>query len=253
MQHVVSEVVKNGALVQNSLKGVTQMLGTLQHEQQNLLTEISDILVKEKQGITAVSGLAQAQDRTVMLVSEYSALHAQASLLMDIIGKTESLISTALTGSMNFLLLEMKSLKSLLPNEIGLSLQLAEVSFKFGPEGYQILFSVPRLSCPFLMYEAKPLPIWQEGKWYALKNFRNKLIMNSNHDVLIEEDVQKYCTRHRKTYLCPQQTVAGYHDQAKSCLTQLVLAHYSKSQPIANLSCCELEQIYYSSMQQYVM
>jgi hypothetical protein len=62
MQHVVSEVVKNGALVQNSLKGVTQTLGTLQHEQQNLLTEISVILVKEKQGITAVSGLAQAQD-----------------------------------------------------------------------------------------------------------------------------------------------------------------------------------------------
>jgi hypothetical protein len=184
-----------------------------------------------------------------MLVSEYSALHAQASLLMDIIGKTESLISTALTGSMNFLLLEMKSLRSLLPNEIGLSLQLAEVSFKFGPEGYQILFSVPQLSSPFLMYEAKQLPIWQNGKWYALRDFKNRLIMNSNHDILLEEDVHEYCTRHRKTYLCPQQTVAIYHDQAKSCLTQLVLAHYTKSQPTANI----LEQIYYSSTQQYVM
>jgi hypothetical protein len=60
MQSVVSEVVKNSALAQNSLKGVTQTQGTLKHEQQNLLTEISDILVKEKQGITAVSGLAQA-------------------------------------------------------------------------------------------------------------------------------------------------------------------------------------------------
>jgi hypothetical protein len=230
---------------------VTQTLGTLQHEQQNLLTEISDILVKEKQGITAVSGLAQAQDRTVMLVSEYSALHAQASFLMDIIGKTESLISTALTGSMNFLLLEMKSLRSLLPNEIGSSLQLAEMSFKFG--GYQILFSVPRLSSPFLMYEAKQLPIWQSGKWYALRNFKSKLIMNSNHDLLLEEDVYKYCTRHRKTYLCPQQTVAVYHDKATSCLAQLVLTHYAKSQPTANLSRCELEQIYYSSTQQYLM
>jgi Baculovirus F protein len=253
MQHVVSDVVKNSALVQNSLKGVTQKLGTLQHEQQNLLTEISDILVKEKQGITAVSRLAQAQDRTVMLVSEYSALHTQASLLMDIIGKTESLISTALTGSMNFLLLEMKSLRSLLPNEIGLSLQLAEVSFKFGPEGYQILFSVPRLSSPFLMYETKQLPIWQSRKWYALRNFKSKLIMNSNHDLLLEEDVHKYCTRHRKTYLCPQQTVALYHDQATSCLAQLVLTHYARSQPTANLSRCELEQIYYSSTQQYLM
>jgi hypothetical protein len=236
IQHVVSEVVKNSALVQSSLKGVTQTLGSLQHEQQNLLTEISDILVKEKQGITAVSGLAQAQDRTVMLVSEYSALHAQASLLMDIIGKTESLISTALTGSMNFLLLEMKSLRSLLPNEIGLSLQLAEVSFKFGPKGYQILFLVPRLSSPFLMYEAKQLPIWQSGRWYALRNFRSRLIMNSNHDLLLEEDVHKYCTRHRKTYLCPQQTVAVYHDQATSCLAQLVLYI-----------------LYYSSTQQYLM
>jgi hypothetical protein len=44
-----------------------------------------------------------------MLVSEYSTLHAQVSLLMDIIGKTEFLISTALTSSMNFLLLELKS------------------------------------------------------------------------------------------------------------------------------------------------
>jgi hypothetical protein len=244
MKHVVSEVVKNSALVQNSLKGVTQTLGTLQHEQQNLLTEISDILVKEKQGITAVSGLAQAQDRTVMLVSEYSALHAQASLLMDIIGKTESLISTALTGSMNFLLLEMKSLRNLLHNEIGLSLQLAEVSFKFGPEGYQILFSVPRLSGPFLIYEAKQ---------FALRDFKDRLIMNSNHDILQEEEVHKYCTRHRKTYLCPQQTVAVYHDQTKSCLTQLVLAHYTRSQPAANLSRCELEQVYYSSTQLYLM
>jgi hypothetical protein len=158
MKQVVSEVVKNGALVQISLKGVTQTLGTLQQEQQNLLTEISDILVKEKQGITAVSRLAQAQDRTVMLVSEYLALPAQPALLMNKIGKTESLISTTLTGSMNFLLLKMKSLKSLLPNNIGLSLQLAEVSFKFRPEGYQILFSVPKLSSAFLMYEAKQLP-----------------------------------------------------------------------------------------------
>jgi hypothetical protein len=55
MQHVVSKVVKNCALVQNLLKGVTHTLGTLQHEQQNLLTKISGILVKEKQGITAVS------------------------------------------------------------------------------------------------------------------------------------------------------------------------------------------------------
>jgi hypothetical protein len=65
--------------------------------------------------------------------------------------------------------------------------------------------------------------------------------------------VHKYCTRHRKTYLCPQQTVAVYHDQTKSCLTQLVLAHYTKSQPAANLSCCELEQVYYSSTQLYLM
>jgi hypothetical protein len=178
-----------------------------------------------------------------MLVSEYSALQAQVSLLMDIIGKTESLISTALTGTMNFLLLEMKSLRSLLPNDIGLSLQLAEVSFKFGPEGYQILFSVLRLSSPFLMYEARQLPIWQDWKWYALKNFRSNLIMNSNHDALLEEDVLQYCTLHRKTYLCPQQTVAVYHDQSRSCLAQLILAHYTKSQPVANLSHCEFEQV----------
>jgi hypothetical protein len=90
MQHVISELVKNRAFVQNSLKGVTQTLGFLLNEQQNLLNDISDILVKEKQGITAVSGHAQAQDRTVMLGSKYSALHAQAALLMDIIGKTDS-------------------------------------------------------------------------------------------------------------------------------------------------------------------
>jgi Baculovirus F protein len=103
------------------------------------------------------------------------------------------------------------------------------------------------------MYEANQLPIWQNGKWYARKNFRSKLIMNSNHDVLLEEDVQQHCTQHRRTYLCPQQKVDVYHDQSGSCLTQLVLAHYTKSQPAANLSHCELEQIYYSSLQQYLM
>jgi hypothetical protein len=65
--------------------------------------------------------------------------------------------------------------------------------------------------------------------------------------------VHKYCTRHRKTYLCPQQTVAVYHDQTTSCLTQLVLTHYARNQPTANLSRCELEQIYYSSTHQYLM
>jgi hypothetical protein len=74
---------------------------------------------------------------------------------------------------MNFLLLEMKSLRSLLPNNINLSLQLVEVSFKFEPEGYQFLFSVPRFSGPFLMYEAKQLHIWQDGIWFALKKREN--------------------------------------------------------------------------------
>jgi hypothetical protein len=36
-------------------------------------------------------------------------------------------------------------------------------------------------------------------------------------------------------------------------LAQLVLAHYARSQPTANSSHCELEQIYYSSTQQYLM
>jgi hypothetical protein len=77
--------------------------------------------------------------------------------------------------------------------------------------------------------------------------------MNANYDILQEEDVQKYCTKHRKTYLCPQHIVAIHHDQTGSCLTQLVLAHYTKSQPAVELSHCKLEQIYYSSLQQYLM
>jgi hypothetical protein len=82
---------------------------------------------------------------------------------------------------------------------------------------------------------------------------KRKLIMNANHDILQEEDVQNNCTPHKETYLCPQQVVAVHLDQTESCLTQLVLALYSKSQPTANLSHCKLEQIYYSSLQQYLM
>jgi hypothetical protein len=66
------------------------------------------------------------------------------------------------------------------------------------------------------MYEAKQLPIWQDGKWFTIKNFKSKLIMNANHDIFQEEDVQKFCTLHRKTYLCPQQTVSVYHDPKES-------------------------------------
>jgi hypothetical protein len=76
----------------------------------------------------------------------------------------------------------------------------------------------------------------------------SKLIINANHDILQEEDVQKYCTRHRKTYLCPQQTIAVHHDQPGICLTQLVLTHYTKSQPATESSHCEL-----FSLQQYLM
>ena len=249
MQRGVNEIVKVNSQLLQSFKGVTYSLETLQSKQQSLFDELNVVLESEEHFLDHLQQISDAQDRIVLLTSEYQALQTKTILTINVIQKAQSLVLTVLNGEVDFSQISTLNLRSLLPRNFKLSLNSAKAEFRFEKDGYTVNYKIPKFSEPFYVYNLKQIPNFN-STWFQIKDLPKKVVMNQIHDTIAFEEVESYCISKNENYFCSLNSVTVRKSSELNCAVQLILGHLTKSQ---NFSQCRLEKVYYNEKQMYIL
>jgi len=249
MQRGVNDIVKTNSQLLQSFKGVTYSLETLQSKQQSLFDELNVVLESEEHFLDHLQQISDAQDRIVLLTSEYQALQSKTILTINAIQKAQSLVLTVLNGEIDFSQISTLHLRSLLPRNFKLSLNLAKAEFRFEKDGYTVNYKIPKFSEPFNVYNLKQIPNFNLT-WFQIKDLPKKVVMNQIHDTIAFEEVESYCISKNENYFCSLNSVTVRKGSELNCAAQLILGHMTKTQ---NFSQCKLEKVYYNEKQMYIV
>ena len=235
----------------NSVQTVTASVNSLLAREKNLFSDIHSIMNKEELTLENFNAVFTTLDRSTSLISEYLTLQTQTSLLFNSIQKIQSLVLSVLTNTLDVSQIPTKVLRPHLTSNLKLSISQVKASFIYTPEGYQIKFTVPKLTQPYTVYYIQTVPFLRENLWLSL-TVPKFMVMNNIHESLDYEEIQEICTPQQDNYLCPPDVLHLKHQPKKdSCSYQLILSKLTDSE--SELESCFTTQIAKMTSQRFLM
>ena len=148
----------------DSLNRVTSSISELTQKEGSLFTEIQILIEQEENGLEALQALTKTLDKTTALTIQYLNIQTQTTLLIHSLQKTQALISSALSNTIDTSQIPTNILRSYLTENIQLSFQLIKSEFTFNNEGYSIQYKIPKISNEFIMYYIQNIPVLFNAK-----------------------------------------------------------------------------------------
>ena len=234
----------------DSLNRVTSSISELTQKEGSLFTEIQTLMEQEENGLEALQALTKTLDKTTALTIQYLNIQTQTTLLLHSLQKTQTLISSALSNTMDTSQIPTNILRSYLTENIQLSLQLIKSEFTFNNDGYSIQYKIPKISNEFIMYYIQNIPVLFNGKnWISVRTPKH-FIINSVHETLNYEEVISLCTLKNSNYICEPDLIAISHKEEKSCEYKLYLSQLTK---VLNFGTCIFENLEFLEKQKYII
>jgi len=198
----------------SQLSELTETISELTDNQQSIFQNLNNVLKEESTLFNGLRTLTQTLDRTTVLVTQYLSLQTQTSLLIHSIQNCQSLISSALTRTLDPSQIPTNLLRQFLNSDLQLSLQMVQTKFVSTPNGFVLMYKIPKLTQHFVWYSIQSNPALIKGIWYEIPYKR--LIINSLHESLDPEEVMRNCYSQENNYICDPTSVHVYAPDALS-------------------------------------
>jgi hypothetical protein len=92
----------------------------------------------------------------------------QTALVLDLLKRAQRLISTAISGSLDLIQIDARTLYRVTPRGLPISLRKVKTEVVFSSAGYMLKYSLPKLSEAYGVYKLCQVPIYSAGNWHLL-------------------------------------------------------------------------------------
>jgi hypothetical protein len=125
MQKALAGLSKTNFDIKDSMSQLGSTIGNITSQQQNLFSQVQYLTTTLAGTYSYYEQLAHTNQQSAMLASEYSALILQTILALDSLRKAQSLVSSAVTGTIDLSQVDTRTLYRALPYGLHESLRIA--------------------------------------------------------------------------------------------------------------------------------